>query len=606
MPVQPLESEAYAKNNPEHRPEKRISALAVSHGIAIGPAVFWRGEKPRPLRLVLDESQIESETARLRNAGVETIRQIKELALSNGTSPSQPVSNILDVHLSIIEESSFIEKVETVIRLQKVNAEWALAHVSAEYIQRQANAAGGNFSEKSLDIADVAERILKALVGSYPARRSIYEGAVIIASELRPSTVVELAKNNPAALVTDRAGWTSHTSILARELKLPMVSGVRNLSQIFVPGVTVIVNAVEGEIFVDPTPETIDNYVKPASDAPISIRPVDPTRPDLITLDGSQITIRANVDSIKIYKHAHDLGARGIGLYRSESLIREPDLPPSEDDQLSAYIELAEAAGEDGVKIRTFDVESTGESGGASGHEERNPALGLRSIRLSLINEERFRTQLRAILRAAFGRKVDIVFPMISGVGEVKQAKEIISEEFEKLKRSGTETGEPKIGAMIEVPSAVLTINDIARSVDFLCLGTNDLVQYLLAVDRDNDSVADWYQTLHPAVIQTISHVLAAAAIAHIPVTVCGEMAGSPFYVPLLLGLGARELSMNVNSIPRVRRLISGISIHDCVGLVDAVKTHETASETEEYLRRYYRKNWSELFPPGLLESRHR
>jgi phosphotransferase system enzyme I (PtsI) len=603
MPVQPLESEAHAKINSTDRSEKRISALAVSHGIAIGPAVFWRGEKPRPLRLVLDDSQIESEAARLRNAGSETIRQIKELGVANGSSASEPVSNILDVHLSIIEESSFIDKVESVIRTQKVNAEWALAHVSAEYIQRQAKAAGRSFSEKSLDIADVTERILKALVGSFNPRRSAYEGAVIIASELRPSTVVELAKNGPAALITDRAGWTSHTSILARELKLPMVSGIRNLAQIFAPGVTVIVDAVDGEVFIDPMPLTIDRYATPASEGANSVVPVEYIRPDLTTTDGTPIIVRANVDSIKVYQHANDLGARGIGLYRSESLIKEPDVPPTEDDQLSAYIELAEVAGDDGVKIRTFDIES---GDGTAESDERNPALGLRSIRLSLVNEDRFRTQLRAILQAAFGRRVDIVLPMISGVGEVIRSKEIISEEYVKLKSSGTETGEPKIGAMIEVPSSVLTVKQIAKSVDFLCLGTNDLVQYLLAVDRDNDAVADWYETLHPAVIQAVSLVLDAAEFAHIPVTVCGEMAGSPFYVPLLLGLGARELSMNVNSIHRVRRLIAGISVKDCRSLVDVVRSHETATETESYLRLYYRQNWSHLFPPGLLESRHR
>jgi len=195
---------------------------------------------------------------------------------------------------------------------------------------------------------------------------------------------------------------------------------------------------------------------------------------------------------------------------------------------------------------------------------------------------------------------------MISGVGEVIRSRTIVSEEIVNLERTGIEAGEPKIGAMIEVPSSVLTITEIARTVDFLCLGTNDLVQYLLAVDRDNDSVADWYQTLHPAVIQAIAHVLSTAAAAGKPVTVCGEMAGSPFYVPLLIGLGARELSMNVSSILRVSRLVSGISLSECVRLADKVKAFETAVDTEEFLRDHYRQNWAELFPPSLLEARHR
>jgi phosphotransferase system enzyme I (PtsI) len=600
-----LESEVHAQNSTD-RSEKRVPALAVSHGIAVGPAVFWRGEKPRPLRLILDDGQIASEVVRLRDAASEAVTQIRQLASSNGADSEEPVSNILHVHLSIIEESSFLDKTESVIKSEKVNAEWALEHVSAEYIQRQSSAADRSLREKSLDIADVSERMLKVLAGSRTHRSSsIFEGAVIIASDLRPSTVVELAKNNPAALVTDRAGWTSHTSILARELRLPMVSGLRHLERIFSPGVRLIVDAVEGEVIIDPTPETVKQHLRATAQRTGSAATTQQLQPDLATTDGTIVAIKANADSLKIYEQARDLGARGIGLYRSESLIHEPGLEPTEDDQLSVYVQLADAVKGDGVKIRTFDIENADDPAAIT-EGERNPALGLRSIRLSLLNEERFRTQLRAILRASFGRKVDIVLPMISGVGEVTRSKAIISEELEGLGRSGLKAGQPKIGAMIEVPSSVLTIGEIARTVDFLCLGTNDLVQYLLAVDRDNDSVADWYQTLHPAVIQSISHVLSTALAVGIPVTVCGEMAGSPFYVPLLIGLGARELSMNVNSIQRVRRLVAGIELSECVRLADKVKDHRTAAETEEFLRDQYRQSWAELFPPGLLETRHR
>jgi phosphoenolpyruvate-protein kinase (PTS system EI component) len=199
-----------------------------------------------------------------------------------------------------------------------------------------------------------------------------------------------------------------------------------------------------------------------------------------------------------------------------------------------------------------------------------------------------------------------MVLPRVSGLDEVRRSLKIISEEKAALKEAGIESGTPKIGAMVEVPSAVWTIREIAAETDFVCLGTNDLVQYLLAVDRDNDSVADWYQSLHPAVISAISSVLLAGNDAGKPVTVCGEMAGSPFYVPLLLGLGARELSMNINSIHRVRRLVSGITLDECRSLVQAVKEFKTSEDTEDFLRKYYKKNWSSLFPPGLLEARHR
>jgi phosphoenolpyruvate-protein kinase (PTS system EI component) len=266
---------------------------------------------------------------------------------------------------------------------------------------------------------------------------------------------------------------------------------------------------------------------------------------------------------------------------------------------------MADKVGDAGLKIRTFDI-GLEEAGHRRAITEHNPSLGLRSIRLSLVETERFRTQIRAILRASADRNIDIVLPMISGVDEVLRSIEIIKEERKSLESRGVTIGEPHLGAMIEVPSAVITANDIARNVDFLCLGTNDLVQYLLAVDRDNDAVADWYQTLHPAVIEAISTVLNAAATAGIPVGVCGEMAGSAFYVPLLIGLGARELSMNINSITQVRHLIAGISSNEAAELVARVRSGSTADEIESGLREYYIEHWSHLFPPGLLNTRHR
>ena len=299
------------------------------------------------------------------------------------------------------------------------------------------------------------------------------------------------------------------------------------------------------------------------------------------------------------------MGSEGIGLFRSESLIGGPGNIPSEETQYEAYRQIADTAGESGVKIRTFDIgiDQLGDGGYSA---ERNPSLGLRSIRLSLTDTAYFRTQVRAILRAAHGKKIDIILPMISGVGEVIRSSAIIDEERERLSREGKSSGEVGIGAMIEVPSAVLTIKEIAANVDFVCLGTNDLVQYLLAVDRDNDAVADWYQTLHPAVITALSDVFHAADDANIPVIVCGEMAGSSFYIPLLIGLGARELSMNPHSIPQARRMVSGISVSESEKLAANVSGCSSAEASERVLREYYLENWFHLFPSGLLNTKHR
>ncbi len=323
------------------------------------------------------------------------------------------------------------------------------------------------------------------------------------------------------------------------------------------------------------------------------------------TKDGVEIVIRVNTDAPEIYRQARDQGASGVGLYRSEAIFDRMGSFPSEDEQFAAYTQIAAATGEAGVRIRTFDV-GVGQLSGDAKVIERNPSLGLRSIRLSLTDQGYFRTQIRAILRASYGNSIDIVLPMISGVDEIFRLRSIIDEEKYELRAVGLPIGEPLLGAMIEVPSAVLTVNEIAQNVDLLCLGTNDLVQYLLAVDRDNESVADWYQTLHPAVIRSIREVVDAANNANIPLNICGEVAGSPFYTPLLIGLGARELSMNVNSIPNIRNLISGITCGEAAQLVDSISSCSTAAEIEDKLRAHYLENWSELFPSRLLYAKNR
>jgi phosphotransferase system enzyme I (PtsI) len=502
----------------------------------------------------------------------------------------------MDVHASILDGSSFIDRIAEVIRSENANAEWALKLVASEFIDKQASAQDAAMREKHIDIADVADRLQRALAGTTSKDPGVQTGAVIIAKELRPSTVVELSSRRPAAIITDRAGWTSHTSILARELGIPMVSGITEIPGTFTSGQIVAVDAFRGEIILDPTEKTLTDLREcSVSQDALPVLSKD----ELTTLDGTAILIRANVDSVSSYLHARDMGAKGIGLFRSESLIKSPDLRPSEEDQLLAYIEIADAVADHGVKIRTFDIEA-GDPGARQG-PERNPALGLRSLRLSLDEESLFRSQLRALVRASVGRSIDIILPMVSGVNEIRRCRELLNEISAEVRTDDL----PKLGAMIEVPSAIISITDILDETDFLCLGTNDLVQYLLAVDRDNDAVAGWYQTLHPAVIKAIRQVLSAAADAGTPVTVCGEMAGSPFYVPLLIGLGARELSMNTNSIQRVRRVVAGIKLDECNNLAATSVQMRTAEDIEIYLRQYYKQNWQALFPPGLLNSRH-
>lgn len=580
------------------KPERRLPALAVSRGIGIGRLSFFQEERRRFFRLNLSRGQIEDELARFREALAKSILQLRELSINNDNA-----SDIFGVHLLMLE-SAIVNKIEMVIAAQRVNAEWAIRTVLDEYLEKQNSVPNPQFRDKYLDIEDITDRLMRSL-GTARVDAQENFNAVIVARDLTPSMIMEIAKSEPAAIITEQGGWTSHSAILAREFELPMVSGVRDLEHLAAIDDNVIVDGISGEVILNPSEATITEFGSLLSqhEKPglIDRRTVN----GISTRDGTSILIRANVDHPEAYLAARDKGAAGVGLFRSESLLRRFGEVPGECEQAAAYGQIADAAAEHGVCIRTFDI-GIERLGIGSGSVERNPSLGLRSIRLSLAHPAQFRIQIRALLRASLERKLDVLLPMVSGLSEIFRAKEIIEEERINLTKNAIGFGTPKIGAMIETPSAVLTVNEIAKNVDFLCLGTNDLVQYLLAVDRDNDAVAEWYQTLHPAVIRAIAEVIVAANKACIPVTVCGEMAGSPFYVPVLLGVGVRALSMNVNSIQPVRHLIAGFSICDAIELVGKIKVLGTADEIESFLREYYLRNWSSLFQPGLLSVRHR
>ncbi len=595
-----MEKTSLSKDPDAGGSEIRIPATAVSRGIGIGRAVFLNGDGPAPTKNNINLNDIDDEIERLQHAVQHSLDEIIEL--SSAPSPDS-AADIFGVHSLILESSSLIPDIESEIRSHLVNSESAIRTMSQEYSARQRAAADPHISDKYLDVVDVADRLLNALGGSSDTTNRGSD-SILIVRELMPSRLMQLAKTAPKAIISEQGGWTSHSSILARELKLPVVTGVRNIERILADGDAVIVDAINGEVIVRPS-ETSVNEFSAVSSVAIMQGEESPAKDDkTFTKDGVEIVIRVNTDHPNIYQQAKDQGAMGIGLYRSESIFDRTNSFPSEDEQFAAYTQIATATGDAGVRIRTFDV-GVGQLGGDAKIIERNPSLGLRSIRLSLTDQSYFRTQIRALLRASNGEKIDIVLPMISGVDEIFRLREIIEEERESLLSARVSIGEPQLGAMIEVPSAVMTVNEIAQNVDFLCLGTNDLVQYLLAVDRDNEAVADWYQTLHPAVIRSIREVVDAANKANIPLNICGEVAGSPFYTPLLLGLGARELSMNVNSIPNIRRLSSGITFSEAAQLVDSITGCVTAAETEERLRSHYLANWSDLFPPGLLSSKN-
>ncbi|HEY8562687.1 MAG TPA: phosphoenolpyruvate--protein phosphotransferase [Pyrinomonadaceae bacterium] len=582
--------------------EIKLKARAVARGVAIGKVVCLHGRKRQFYRINLEESQIEKELRRFRAAVRLAKRQLKKMS-ADGDGVNSKLS-VFDAHLMILEDKSLQDKIEKNIVRQKVNAEWAVKTVTERYIATYKAIADEHLREKYIDLEDVADRILGALGGGGKSNLRLTKNSIIVAREVKPSTLIELTASNPKAIITENGGWTSHTFILAREINLPAVTGLKGILRRVQTGDEVIVDGFHGHVIVNPSPESSKKYgIAAAEFQEVTHRETAPILEKLKTLDGFEIKVRANIDLPQGYARAKRLGAKGIGLYRSEFLFNQFKGFPSEQEQLKEYRKIAKLAGEDGVRIRTFDlsVEQLTEENAA---KEINPALGLRAIRLVLTHKKEFRTQIRALLRASFENRIDIVLPMISDVSEILETKKIIETERERLAKRKINFGNPRLGAMIEIPSTVLIADEIAREVDFFCLGTNDLVQYLLAVDRDNEAVADWFRTLHPAVLRSLKTVLTAADRSNIPSIVCGEMAGSPVYVAILIGLGATELSMNVNSIARVRHTISHIAYEEAKEIADGLLNLPTADAVEELVGEKFLAKWSHLFSAEILPHR--
>lgn len=590
-----------AKNE---RMEERWNGLGVSDGVVIGRVLRLHSGARQVYRATLEQSDVEREIRRLRAAVRLARRQLLAIKARAENELGADHAYIFDAHLLMLEDRKLLEDIEGSIRNERVNAEWAVKVAADRLLAIYAQIKDDYLRARGSDIEDVLQRILAALSGERTDYRHLTEDAVIVADDLFPSAVAELDFEHARAITTDAGGWTSHTAIIARGLSIPAVVGLRDLHRRARTGDEIIVDAIKGEIILHPSIETADRYrAVIAQSADTHALASDDEYGALYTLDGVEIFLRANVELPAEYEGVAKYGARGIGLYRSEFLLAQYGAIPSEDEQCEAYLKVAKLAGEDGAIVRLFDLGGD-KLGGADAETERNPALGLRAIRFGLRHEDVLRTQVRAVLRAAAYGRLDIVLPMVSDVLDVRRARRIIDDERESLGRDGREIGTLKVGAMIEVPSAVLTADKLAREVDFFSLGTNDLVQYLLAVDRGNESVADWFRSLHPTVLQSIGRTLAAARTASIPASVCGEMAASPAYAVMLIGLGATEFSMAAASIPRVRRTVEKINSGDAREIAREALECDTADDVEELVRNRFSALWPHLFTSNTLPAR--
>lgn len=590
------------------RSERCWQGVAVSDGAVSGRVlrVHGSGDRHSIYRVKLDAQEVAREVRRYHAAVRLARRQMLALKKRAARTLGEEHAYIFDAHLLMLEDRKLNEDVEAVIRDESVNSEWAVKVVTDRLLAVYEEIKDDYLRERSSDIEDVTRRLLVALSGESMLGRRLTEDAVVVAEELMPSTLAELDFTHIKAFATDVGGWTSHTAIIARGLGIPAVVGLRDLYRAARTGDPVVVDAGRGEVTLHPAPETLERFTeerRAAKEAPVArAATAAELRATLRTRDGVEVTLRANVELPVEYEWVNRFGAHGIGLFRSEFLLSHRGSMPGEDEQREAYEHLARIAGEDGLTVRLFDLGGDKLSGSrADAGEERNPALGLRAIRLCLQRPELLRTQVRAVLRAAARGPIDLVIPMVSDVTDVRRTREVIEDERARLGVEGKEVGTVRVGAMIEVPSAVLVAEKLAREVDFFSLGTNDLVQYTLAVDRGNDEVADWFRSLHPAVLLCIRRALEAAKGAGIRSVVCGEMAASPAYAAVLLGLGARELSMAPTAIPRVRRTVAGLELDEAERVAMECLDCATADEVEELVRVRLGGRWPNLFPKEIL-----
>jgi len=581
--------------------ERRWRGLSVSEGLVIGRVLrIHKGARHAyPARIEIGD--VSRELERFRQAIALARGQLLEIKERAANLLGQDHAYIFDAHLLMLEDTKFIDEIEKYISNRRANAEWAVKVIGDRLLALYEKIKDDYLRERGSDIEDVVHRVLEALSGERPAYLDSLEDAVIVSEDLLPSAVAELDLKHARAIVTDAGGWTSHTAIIARGLGIPSMVGLENLCQYARTGDKIIVDSYHSEVVLHPTATTLEECEAQLSTAPSAAPHIPKAAGALRTTDGVHVRLRANVELPAEFAGVAKYGALGIGLFRSEFLLAQPGVMHSEEKQYQAYSQVAELAGENGAVVRLFDL--GGDKSDSASDSERNPALGLRAIRFCLRNESVLRTQVRAIMRAATKGRLDIVLPMIADVTDVEIARRIIDEECGRLDAEGVACKAIQVGAMIEVPSAVMTAEKLARVVDFFELGTNDLVQYVLAVDRGNDKVADWFRSLHPAVLDSLSRTIKAADGAGIPMIVCGEMASTPAYAVILVGLGARDLSMTPSSIPKVARVLSGVSAADAEAIAQECLACASADEVENIVRERFLKHWPTLFTTKMLPA---
>src|SRR6266496_3549067 len=565
------------------RQEVCFFGAGASPGIARGKIHVVRDELDDVPRYRISPSQIADEIGRFEAALIQTRMQILKMQQRIAESIGTKDAAIFDAHLLVVEDRTLIDEVLRKLETDLWNVEWVFQEVATRYAATLSKIDDPYLRERAVDIQDVSKRVIRNLQGKAPrAFLDLTEPHILIAHNLTPSDTASMKRENVLGIATDLGSRTSHTAIMARSLNIPAIVGLHDITAKLETGQYVLLDGTDGLLVVDPKPETLAQYAEIESRRARVVEQLRELRETRSTTrDGRHIVLSANIELPEDVDAVAANGAEGIGLYRTEFLYLNRHTLPTEEEQYEIYRKVAERVRPNPLIIRTFDLGGDKLAPGTVDiTDELNPFLGWRAIRFCLENIDIFKTQLRAILRASAVGNVKIMFPMISGLDELRGAISVLAECKEELLSLKIDIGEKiEVGAMIEIPAAALSANVLARQVDFFSIGTNDLIQYTLAVDRVNERIAHLYEPTHPAILRLLKMIADAAHANKIWVGVCGEMAGDVALIPLLLGLGVDELSASATLVPRVKRAVQSLAIPECQELLEEALTLNTPSE---------------------------
>ena len=581
--------------------EIELKGIGGSPGVAVGPVLLVTTEEERLVERAINDEDIPREITRFEEALIATRHQVREIQQKVSSAIGQESASIFDAHLLVVDDRSFVEEVIRGLSAQHKNVEAVLTSVADRYAQALSAIEDDYLRERAADVRDVTRRVLRNLSGRSSALLAQLDKAyIVVSNDLAPSDTATLNKEKVMGFGTDLGSPTSHTAIMARALAIPAVVGLHDVSVRVSTGDTVLIDGTKGLFVIHPTRERLEHYGKVQEIRQSMETKLKELRDQpAVTKDGYQVTLSANIELPNDVDAVIENGAVGVGLFRTEYLyLSMKQEVPSEDDQYNAYAEVARRVGNAPAIIRTLDLGGDKFLSHLKIPEELNPFMGWRAIRFCLAQPDIFKTQLRAILRASTYENIKLMYPMVSNVDEVLRANAFLEEAKNELRQRGQPFNDDlEVGVMIEVPSAAITANLIAPHVDFFSLGTNDLVQYTLAVDRVNERVAYLYEPTHPAIIRLIKSTIDVGHEHGIWVGICGEMAANPLMAPLLMGLGIDEFSMSPPSVPLVKASIRSLRFHEAEELAKLVLASESAPKVIELCRKLI-----EQISPEILE----